>query len=229
MPPGRRQAPACSDPVEQNRLTVSRARIPCSVLAFRTDKGRRVSGISRRKLALRPRECRGSLSQADHPRQLPHLPGAGGALFQKLDEIKSTAVYPKSATLFVEGRQPRRVFVLCTSKAKLSTTASDGKTIITKISEAGDVLGWNAAISNRAYEVTAEMIEPGGTGELHHSRRFAAVSPRKWGSGAARGGATQPQLLRRLKARPGDLRQTRAGENGPRVSRILRRPVYYCS
>ena len=80
---------------------------------------------------------------------------------QKLNEIKSTAVYPKSATLFVEGQQPRGVFVLCTGKAKLSTTASDGKTIITKISEAGDVLGLNAAISNRTYEVTAEMIEPG--------------------------------------------------------------------
>jgi CRP/FNR family transcriptional regulator len=53
------------------------------------------------------------------------------------------------------------VFVLCTGKAKLFTSSSDGKTIITKISEAGDVLGLNATISNRPYEVTAEMMEPG--------------------------------------------------------------------
>jgi CRP/FNR family transcriptional regulator len=33
--------------------------------------------------------------------------------------------------------------------------------IITKVSEAGDVLGLNATISNRPYEVTAEMMEPG--------------------------------------------------------------------
>jgi len=33
---------------------------------------------------------------------------------QKLNEIKSTAVYPKSALLFVEGQEPRGVFVLCT-------------------------------------------------------------------------------------------------------------------
>jgi CRP/FNR family transcriptional regulator, cyclic AMP receptor protein len=80
---------------------------------------------------------------------------------QKLNEIKSTAIYPKSAVLFIEGQRPRGVFVLCTGKAKLSTSSSEGKTIITKISEAGDVLGLNATISNHPYEVTAEMIEPG--------------------------------------------------------------------
>ena len=63
--------------------------------------------------------------------------------------------------LFIEGQQPRGVFVLCAGKAKLSTSSSEGKTIITKISEAGDVLGLNATISNHPYEVTAEMMEPG--------------------------------------------------------------------
>jgi CRP/FNR family transcriptional regulator len=53
------------------------------------------------------------------------------------------------------------VFVLCTGKVKLSTSSSEGKTVITKISDAGDVLGLNAIISNHPYEVTAEMIEPG--------------------------------------------------------------------
>lgn len=80
---------------------------------------------------------------------------------QKLNEIKSTAIYPKAAVLFIEGQQPRGVFVLCNGKAKLSTSSSEGKTLITKISEPGDVLGLNAAILNHPYEVTAEMIEPG--------------------------------------------------------------------
>jgi len=80
---------------------------------------------------------------------------------QRLNEIKSTAVYPKGAMLFIEGQLPRGVFVLCTGKVKLSTTSREGKTIITKLSDAGDVLGLNAVISNRPYEVTAEMMEPG--------------------------------------------------------------------
>src|SRR6202142_2526193 len=87
-----------------------------------------------------------------------HLPEAA---LQRLNDIKSTAVYPKSAMLFIEGQQPRGVFVLCTGKAKLSTSSAEGRTVITKISEAGDVLGLSAVISHRPYEVTAEMIEPG--------------------------------------------------------------------
>lgn len=79
----------------------------------------------------------------------------------RLNEIKSTAIYPKSAILFIQGQQPRGVFVLCTGKVKLSTSSSEGKTVITKISGPGDVLGLNAAVSNHPYEVTAEMIEPG--------------------------------------------------------------------
>ena len=63
--------------------------------------------------------------------------------------------------LFIEGQQPRGVFVLCAGKVKLSTSSREGKTIITKLSDAGDVLGLNATISNRPYEVTAEMVEPG--------------------------------------------------------------------
>ena len=80
---------------------------------------------------------------------------------QELNEIRSTAVYPQSALLFIEGQQPRGIFVLCSGKVKLSTTSGEGKTLITKISAPGEVLGLNAAISNHPYEVSAELIEPG--------------------------------------------------------------------
>jgi CRP/FNR family transcriptional regulator len=80
---------------------------------------------------------------------------------QRLQDVKSTAVYPKGAMLFIEGQQSRGIFVLCTGKVKLSTSSREGKTIITKISDGGDVLGLNAVVSNRPYEVTAEMMEPG--------------------------------------------------------------------
>jgi CRP/FNR family transcriptional regulator, cyclic AMP receptor protein len=103
---------------------------------------------------------------------------------QRLNEIKSTAVYPKSAMLFIEGQQPRGVFVLCAGKAKLSTCSSEGKTVITKVSSSGDVLGLNATISNRPYEVTAEMIEAGQANFiardalLHFLRDYGEVAVR---------------------------------------------------
>ena len=77
-----------------------------------------------------------------------------------LEAIKSTAAYPKGALLFVEGQSPRGVFVLCHGRAKLSTSSADGKTIILKIAEPGEILGLSATVSGKSYEVTAELMEP---------------------------------------------------------------------
>ena len=77
-----------------------------------------------------------------------------------LENIKSTAAYPKGAILFVEGQNPRGVFVLCHGRAKLSTSSADGKTIILKIAEPGEILGLSATVSGKSYEVTAELMEP---------------------------------------------------------------------
>ena len=80
---------------------------------------------------------------------------------QRLNEIRATAFYPKRSLLFMEGQRPRGVFVLCGGHAKLFTSSLSGKIIITEILEAGDVAGLHAVISNRPYEVTAEMMEDG--------------------------------------------------------------------
>jgi len=82
-------------------------------------------------------------------------------ILQHLTQIKATAIYPKAAVLFSQGQQPRGIFVLCVGRAKLSASTCAGKTLITKIAVHGDVLGLGAVISNRQYEVTAEMMEPG--------------------------------------------------------------------
>jgi len=79
---------------------------------------------------------------------------------QRLAEITASATYPKGATLFVEGQDARGVYVLCSGQVKLSTSALDGKTLIIKIAEPGDVLGLPAAISGKPYEVTAQVLMP---------------------------------------------------------------------
>lgn len=78
-----------------------------------------------------------------------------------LDGIKFTGIYPKNSMLFVEGEYPRGVFVLCSGRAKLTTSSSErGKTLIVKIAEVGEVLGASATILGKPYEVSAETIEP---------------------------------------------------------------------
>ena len=82
------------------------------------------------------------------------------AAIQALATITSAAVYPKGATLFVEGQSPRGVFVLCTGRVKLSTSSADGRTLILRMSESGEVLGLPATVTGKPYELTAEVIEP---------------------------------------------------------------------
>ena len=62
--------------------------------------------------------------------------------------------------LFVEEEEPRGVFVLCRGRVKLSITSSEGKALITRIAGPGEVLGLNAAVSGKPYELTAETLEP---------------------------------------------------------------------
>lgn len=77
-----------------------------------------------------------------------------------LESIKFTGIYPKGSLLFVEGEQPRGIFILCSGRAKLTTSSTEGKVLIVKIAEPGEVLGASATILGKPYEVSAETIEP---------------------------------------------------------------------
>lgn len=79
---------------------------------------------------------------------------------ESLAAITSSAVYPRGATLFVEGQAPRGVFILCSGRIKLSTTSADGRTLILRIAEPGEVLGLPGTVTGKAYELTADVVEP---------------------------------------------------------------------
>lgn len=77
-----------------------------------------------------------------------------------LSSASHQSTHPGGAILFVEGQKPRGAFVLCTGRVKLSTTSREGKVLILKIAEPGDVLGLSAVISGSTYELTAETAGP---------------------------------------------------------------------
>jgi CRP/FNR family transcriptional regulator len=82
------------------------------------------------------------------------------AALQAFENIKYATAYPKGAVLFVEGQSPRGIFVLCKGRVKLSICSTDGKTLILKIAEPGEVLGLSASVSGKPYELTAETVDP---------------------------------------------------------------------
>jgi CRP/FNR family cyclic AMP-dependent transcriptional regulator len=77
-----------------------------------------------------------------------------------MDNIKFTSVYPKGSLLFVEGEQPRGVFILCSGRVKLTTTSTEGRTLIVKLAGPGEILGASAAILDKPYELSGETLEP---------------------------------------------------------------------
>lgn len=77
-----------------------------------------------------------------------------------LETITAAASYPKGATLFVEGQKPRGVFILCNGRVKLSTSSADGKTLILRVPEKGEILGLAATVSGQPYQASAEVLEP---------------------------------------------------------------------
>ncbi|MCI0387335.1 MAG: Crp/Fnr family transcriptional regulator [Acidobacteria bacterium] len=75
------------------------------------------------------------------------------------DAIKCTSLYPKGALLFVEGQAPRGIYVLCAGRAKLATGSSEGKMVIARLAEPGEVLGLSATLSGEPYHLSAETLE----------------------------------------------------------------------
>lgn len=72
---------------------------------------------------------------------------------------KITRMFPRGSVLFREGQAPRGVHVLCEGRAKVSIGSPDGKTLVLRIAEPGELLGVNAALSGQPYETTVETLE----------------------------------------------------------------------
>ncbi|HEY6248026.1 MAG TPA: Crp/Fnr family transcriptional regulator [Pyrinomonadaceae bacterium] len=76
-----------------------------------------------------------------------------------LDHVKVSKNYARGTALFVEGQQPRGLFILSKGRVKVSIASPEGKTLILRIARPGDLLGINASLSGRPYSTTAETLE----------------------------------------------------------------------
>jgi CRP/FNR family transcriptional regulator len=81
------------------------------------------------------------------------------SLIQELERVEFTTHFPSDSVLFSEGQSPRGIFLVLRGRVKLSVTSKDGKTLIVRVAQAGEVLGIGSSISGREYEATAETLE----------------------------------------------------------------------
>jgi CRP/FNR family transcriptional regulator, cyclic AMP receptor protein len=78
---------------------------------------------------------------------------------KQFDAMGTEKTYTRGDNIFIEGQKPQFVYVLLSGRVKLSVTSRDGKTMILRIAEAGDVLGLSAALNSSEHEVSAEAAE----------------------------------------------------------------------
>lgn len=79
---------------------------------------------------------------------------------KSFESMKVTTTYPSGAVLFVEGENPRGVFVLLKGRAKISISSASGKVMILRIAKQGEILGLHAVVSSSVFQATTETIEP---------------------------------------------------------------------
>jgi CRP/FNR family transcriptional regulator, cyclic AMP receptor protein len=82
------------------------------------------------------------------------------AVQHALESVQCVTYYPAGAVLFVESQPSGGVFFVSRGRVKLSVSSRDGKTLILRVAQPGEALGAGAAVCGRAYEATAETLEP---------------------------------------------------------------------
>ena len=84
----------------------------------------------------------------------------GDASLAELDRMSHSTAYPEGAVILVEGQVPRGVYVLCQGRVKLTTTSRDGKTLILRIVQPGEILGLQSMVTGKPYDLTVETLQP---------------------------------------------------------------------
>lgn len=87
---------------------------------------------------------------------------------REFDGIQNRMTYPEGAVLFVEGQEPRGAFMLCAGLVKLTMTSYNGKAIIAKVVKPGEIVGLDAVLHGRPYDVSAETLQ---SSQLNFIRR----------------------------------------------------------
>ena len=109
------------------------------------------------KVVERPKPLRNCPECKNHrPSSFCDLPEA---VFRELLGLMICRQYTRGSAVFIEGQPSKGVYVLCSGRAKLSAYSEEGKAIILRVCEPGEVLGLSAVVSGTPYEKTAHVID----------------------------------------------------------------------
>lgn len=70
------------------------------------------------------------------------------------------SLHGRGSMLFAEGEPARGVYILRTGSAFVSISSREGRVVILRTAQAGDVLGLNAVLRHSFYDATVKTLEP---------------------------------------------------------------------
>lgn len=70
------------------------------------------------------------------------------------------SLHGRGTVLFAEGEPARGVYILRTGRATVSISSSEGRIVMLRMAQAGDVLGLNSVLRNGFYDETVKTLEP---------------------------------------------------------------------
>jgi CRP/FNR family transcriptional regulator len=108
-----------------------------------------------------------TILQSSNHNQIHPSPIAGGQVFSGLDETTVRALAKASSSLafdaddivYSEGDQAAGMYVLLSGKVKLTVSSSDGKSLILRMLNPGDVFSLSSVFLERPQETSAETLE----------------------------------------------------------------------
>lgn len=70
------------------------------------------------------------------------------------------SLHGRGKVLFAEGEPARGAYILRAGRATVSMSSSEGRVVILRVAQPGDVLGLNAVLGNCSYDTTLRTLEP---------------------------------------------------------------------
>ena len=121
--------------------------------------------------------------------ELAGLPAAGDLhsllhAFQAAQVSNLNSLHGRGKVLFAEGEPARGVYILRTGKATVSISSSEGRIVIHRIAQAGDVLGLNSVLRSSPHDVTVKTLGPCRTEFIPRATLFELIEKSQAGAHA---------------------------------------------
>ena len=106
------------------------------------------------------------MPSAQHAQTEEGFRSIGGDLHSLLGEVDRLStrnldsLHGRGSVLFAEGEPARGVYILRTGSAFVSISSSEGRVVILRTAQTGDVLGLNAVLRHSFYDATVKTLEP---------------------------------------------------------------------